>query len=1094
MKPIKLTMKAFGPYAGEETIDFTALGESGLFLITGDTGAGKTTIFDAISYALYGKASGAYRNTAMLHSDYVADTVETKVCLCFSHRGAVYEVKRKPSVAHIVTRGSRKGEKDYTTESAELVRIDSADEKSVSGVSAVNERIREILRIDYKQFKQISMIAQGEFGAVLNTNTGERARILQQIFDTESLQQFQKEMHKLYTAALQNVGDEKKSIVQYFAGMAVRQGSLEELEKQELLEQNDNTTALVNSDKMPVLLQKVIDADTAAAGDLAEKIEAQEAEVAKLTEQSGREEQIAKQFLELRQALAKEQELAEKADEIEKKKTRLVRENAAAGIAYVLQNAVTARADKHVAVRKNADAEAAAKAAAEAETAAKEALAKAMTKEPEAAQADKAAEKLTEGLPQYERRDKLAEDREKLVDQERKAAGDVKELTRQLENTEKERQANAARQKELEGVPVRLSRAENLLKSIQGTGRNIALFRAEELQELERERDTLLKLQNDYREAAKAKDEAVKKYDDLEQILNDNRAGILAEKLEEGRPCPVCGSCTHPHPAVLPEGSVSEQEVKEAKEAADRKRSAWEAASRKASESLSTVQEKEKGAIKRGKELIGAILRDTKDVSPDNADGTDPGAHKAGGAPAAGATGEPSGTAAKEELTGLTERLFRLDGKRAEKEQLLTAEVERLGKDAAELETCSGRAKALEQQADDLRQKLEQAKEDLSAAQKNFAVNENERKNLPELPYGTLSEAKEAIAALTAKAKSIRTGIADTQEKAEEAAKTKADKDGDLKAAAQSLADHEKRRAGAEEALRKALRETGIADEETLRTLICPEAERKALSDEIEGFNNSVNVNKADILRLQKETEGKEEPDLAALKQAIAEENTVITALRKEKNAIDGKVNTNQKILADIQKGLRKSETLLKREALCRKLDDLLSGQLKGNRKMSLEQYVQRRGFEAIIRAANRRLDPMSEGKYTLVLHEAGSGNGSSALDLDVRDSYTDKIRPVGSLSGGESFMASLSLALGLSDHVSAEAGGITVDTLFIDEGFGTLDERALQDAIGTLLLLTENDRLVGIISHREELRESIPRKIVVTKSPAGSKTTVVIH
>ena len=190
MKPIKLTMKAFGPYAGEETIDFTALGESGLFLITGDTGAGKTTIFDAISYALYGKASGAYRNTAMLHSDYVADTVETKVCLCFSHRGAVYEVERKPSVAHIVTRGSRKGEKDYTTESAELVRMDSADEKSVSGVSAVNERIREILRIDYKQFKQISMIAQGEFGAVLNTNTGERARILQQIFDTESLQQF----------------------------------------------------------------------------------------------------------------------------------------------------------------------------------------------------------------------------------------------------------------------------------------------------------------------------------------------------------------------------------------------------------------------------------------------------------------------------------------------------------------------------------------------------------------------------------------------------------------------------------------------------------------------------------------------------------------------------------------------------------------------------------------------------------------------------------------------------------------------------------------------------------------------------------------
>ena len=838
MRPIKLTMTGFGPYADTVEIDFNKLGNRGIFLITGDTGAGKTTIFDGISFALYGEASGENRGADMLRSDFAPAEIKTEVVFTFSHRGTEFTIHRSPRYVRPKKRG------EGTANSPQSADIQSPF-GIVSGYTQVTEYCKNLLGLDKKQFAQVAMLAQGDFMKLLLASTEERGKIFRRIFGTDDCRRLQEELKARLSDIHGQYVAYQQSLLQYKAGL-----SFDAL----------NTSL----EALPGLLAKVIDDNQRLEEQLEADVMALTAFIAKSSHAQAQQDKMAQletDIAEVKEALDQNGQLLEEA-----------------------------------------------KAAQDAT----------LEKQPYIEQLKQEINNIEGMLPDYD-----------------KYEGALRQQ-KQIQKLEEERQAFYRDNPDVpsvDKVSAQVEKAEEALNAWDT---------------YEHLRKQLAVAQADFTRKDEAYIDLAQEHTKSERLFLSEQAGILAQTLCDGKPCPVCGSTQHPHKAETSPEAPSKEVLDKLKSQVDTARHIREEASLKA------------GSV--GTELKQA----EKNLTSDN----------------------------REEAVAASKKIRSLLKLARQKEEL-----------DARWQAESSKAAALQERLDTLKAAL--AYKNKEEAQ--IAIQEKE------LIMGTeLAVVEEAIRRYTELDKKQIVLTTSLTEKTTQLTKAKEEWE-PLK---EFLADEEVLCQKQEELSRK----------ETLRK----ELYARITSDKNIG-----------------EHLGKLSDDMAQ----CAEEYTSVKLL-----------------------------------------SDAASGNITGQSKMTFEAYMQAFYFTEIIGRANVWLTRLSSGRFLLHrMEEASDKRSQSGLELEVLDKYTGKYRSVKTLSGGESFMASLSMALGLSDTVQANSGGITLETMFIDEGFGTLDEETLASAMGVLETLAGSSRLVGIISHVEELKNRIPRQIRVTRAALGSGSGVEV-
>ena len=1056
MKPVKLIISAIGPYAEQiPEIDFGAFEEKGLFLISGDTGAGKTTIFDAICFALYGTTSGTYRDTKNLRSEYAPDSAASFVDFYFSHRDKQYHVWRQPSYERKKQRGS-----GVIVEKEKAILYEEG-QKPIEGLTQVNTAIRNLLHIDEKQFKQIVMIAQGEFWDLLNAKTEQRTEILRTIFMTDGYKSIEYKLKDRMDAGYKAKSAAEASIIQYFEDITAD----EEDELSEGLEELQNRARQSgrawNLEEMLDVIQRLAVSDEERIKNIRSGLEEAEGVLKKNTGQLA-QAKTNNSFIDKRNRLIKEKEmLTDRQKEIDELAAKLDKQKKAThnvNPSYLAWKK-KCKEEEQTAGLIEATRSKLEKALVAAEKAAKD-LGAAKALEPEAEKLKQIISRIDDEEPKYIQRDTLKKSLSEL-EKIQKALDKEEEAIKNSESALKERIAGLNRTvKELKGRPAELKDAESVrdklkdllddLGKITGTG---LPEREKRKRELERKQKTFISDREKY-------DAARIKRDEAERVLEDSRAGILAAKLVEGEKCPVCGNTHHPEPAKLKDTSVTEEELKKLKQ------------------EESTLQEKKNKANTEAEtartaleEYEGRLKNDITDVVEGPEIGMD--------------------TAGKnlDELIGaVTEATTLIETKYKDivaKCISIEKECRLLEKAGLDLETAQGAET----------DKLNEKKEALDSNRQNNRREQTETlatlKTLEELSFSDWESAKEE----REKAQTRKNGILADIEKAEKAGKnadnTVTSSRSELATLESSLEQQKKDEDSLKAVLDKELASNGFASADEMLGFVTGEDEISSSEKVINDHNSSVSANKKQLADAEADAKGKAPVDIDALKAMCDEQEAKVTQIRKKCNNTENRIKTNADRLKNITDRQGELEKARKESDICRRLYDLVKG-TTGNGKITLEQYIQAAGFDAIIAAANRRLLPMSDGQYELYRQEDSLGKKSNNfLDLEVLDNYTGHRRPVGNLSGGESFKASLSLALGLSDTVSSNLGGVQMDALFVDEGFGTLDRKSIDNAMDILINLTGSNKLVGIISHREELVENIPQQIKVKKTKNGSRIVI---
>lgn len=862
MRPIELEMEAFGPYADNTCISFENCQRAGLFLICGDTGAGKTTIFDGIAFALYDAASTEVRKPENLHSDYVEEKAMSKVRLLFSHKGEQYQVTRTFNL-------NRKHE----------ALLECPDKSVLTGRRAVNQKLQDILGLDYRQFKQVSMIAQGEFMNLLLAKSDMRSEIFRKVFDTE--------FYKI-------IADRLKS-------MSMQQREEERLREERRRQVLESWDALHPE---------------CTLGD--------------------REKEDIFAVLDSRILSSREKEKSSRKEEqrLEKEKNR------------ALKN--LERIQKDNGELKNLDA---------------------LRRELEgtkvqAGQIRELEKKLSEGKKANLYIKPLAEDcaaKKKLETDEEVRIKELKSQTRELEQEKKALLIQAAAAEKEEKLSAEIAALEEQLL-LYGKWQQ----EAEVLLKLESRKEELL--ESAEKQITAQKEQAIA-YETYREEFFRSQAGLLARDLEEGKPCPVCGSRVHPAKAACEKQELSEAALKEM-EAQKEKTSA------ELQRTLTALAENEKEWQTRMEHLRREEVL----------------------------AGKKSGAAMQKKASSLIkETNARLERKKAKSRPGLPSQ-------------------------EAVRKRLEENAQRRAAAERETQICEKRGARLAK-------ERKEAEGKLLLEVK---------QQKFPSRAK-----------AMEACLDRE---------------------------------ELDRMEKETQAYENHVRDLQIRIRSLAPSLRGKklcpEEEVREQIQRAEQQLKIVRNKLREEYSALERTKEVRRQLQVLFEESSRTEKTRLALQGL----SDTACGSLKGKPKISLERYVQSAYFRMITQEANRRLEHMSSGRYELLVREEKENLQSrSGLDLDVYDYHTGKVRSIRSLSGGESFQAALSLALGVSGVIGQFAGGIRVETVFVDEGFGSLDEQSLETAVETLSALSREDCLVGIISHVPELKERIECRIEVEKNRGGS-------
>ena len=926
MRPLKLTLSAFGPYAAETVLDLAQLGRGGLYLVTGDTGAGKTTLFDAITYALYDHSSGGVREGAMLRSKYAEPGTPTFVELEFEVRGQRCTVRRNPEYLRPKARGE-----GFTTEKADACLTYADGRPPVTRAKDVTAAVVDIIGLDYNQFSQIAMIAQGQFTRLLNASTEERSKIFRKLFRTQPYQRLQERLQAENAALTRQREEQSVRIGQLLSGLSWAEGDADGAVLDALAPLCEAGGQASPEAVLPLLDALLAGQEQALSAATAARTEA-EAELDKLQQTLGRAEQAEKLRLELTAAQARQDALRPVLD------------------------AAEAEAARHAG-----------------DSAALDALAGKL----ERAKADLAA---FDGLDSLEKKLSAARDAAALENakaEKRRAA--LGQLDGEL--TALEQSLAALGGAEAENVSLE-ARAEQLARSLaEGQRRGQAARQAQER----------------YLLADGAKERAHALRDHLERAFLNAQAGLLAEGLTDGIPCPVCGSTHHPKRAVLPAEAPTQARVDAARQSADEADRAAQEASAAAAKAVAADREA-KATLRRDAEAL-LPERFTSPEGPVKLTVSLLKTALAEESEALHAAQEALDKAQKQNAAALAAKARQEDERQKKTAQRSALEAEARAS-AEEAARQSASAKALEAQCAEARAAL---------------------------PAADREEARRALSGLENERCALRAG---------------------MDAAASALARARQDYAAAEAAV------TALTAQQT---------------------------------------EADEAPDLPALESKRDALTARRTALAAQEKALTARLLPNRKAADLYRQHAAARAELERRWQWVNALASTAGGTLSSKQKIRLEAYIQMNYLDAILVHANTRLMQMTAGQYELERVGAENQRSQSGLDLGVIDHYNGTRRSVKTLSGGESFKASLALALGLSDEVQSAAGGIRLDTLFLDEGFGSLDDESLEQAIRVLAGLTEGDRLVGIISHVAALKERIDKQVVVKKARSGGSTVEVI-
>ena len=1055
MKPIKLIISAFGPYAHTmPEIDFEQFEDKGLFLISGDTGAGKTTIFDAICYALYGNTSGTYRDTKNLRSDYAKQDVGTYVDFYFSHQGKNYHIRRNPSYQRLKKRG------EGLTEESQNAILYREDNIPIEGYEDATKAIKDLLHIDYKQFKQIAMISQGEFWDLLNAKTDKRTEILRTIFMTSGYKDIEDKLKNRKDSSENKKQNAERFIIQHFSEV---EADDEDESKDELINiQNRHETSgtVLDANELLSIVESLIVSDGEREGKVKNELEIAEAELKKNNDalataklNNGFIEKV-KQFEKEAQIL-KERELEIKAlkETLEYQKVATREVNPAYKLWDKKCSEVSAT-EKKIKLQITAKKEAQATV-----NASIIALKEAEKAKPESEELKVFISKIKNDEQKYHQRDELRVQLGKLTEEEKRdkereeaIKSDEVTLKKQIDSLKKTID-------ELAGKPDESYKAKNEGKELKDLEDDIRNILDKQVKERANRQKTYEDKAEKYKVAFAEYKKATEERLNAEKILDNCRAGLLADGLVEGDKCPVCGSTHHPELAKLSDSSITEEEFEEIK--------AIETENHQKKTDANTEAEKAKTSLEEYSEQMRSSILDclNSGIIGIQADGKD-----------------------TDELI----EILRLENQSLqEKVKANVLLQDSLEKDCKTLEDSQ---KKYSKATGEDTQILVERKDKLAAKKQKTEISLIEcRTNLnalDELNYSDWEKASNEVDKAEKRVAAIDNAIESAQEKKSKANKTLAEAESALKFLEESLKTQQEEEKKLKEDLDKLIREKNFKDADEMLEYVVKESVLSETEKEINKFDQAVLTNKAQLEQARIDAKDKKFVDIEALDAICKDQKKNVEAIRKTASVVENRLKINSDKRQKIAKQQSELEKYSKEYQICDNLYKLVKG-TTGNGKITLEQYIQAAGFDGILAAANRRLIPMSDGQYELFRQDTLGKQTNIYLDLEVLDNYTGHRRPVGNLSGGESFKASLSLALGLSDTVSTNLGGVQMDALFIDEGFGTLDRKSIESALDILINLSNANKLVGVISHREELIENIPQQICVNKTKAGSQFEV---
>jgi exonuclease SbcC len=1058
----RLEIQAFGPFAGREVIDFDELGAHGLFLLNGPTGAGKTSILDAICYALYGGVPGARQTAKRLRSDHAAPDTAPEVLLEFSSGDRRLEVVRNPAWDRPAKRGSGKTvlEQAHTT-----LREFSQGEwgtKSARNDEAGAE-IQALMGMDKEQFTRVVMLPQGDFAAFLRADAKTRADLLQKLFGTTRFEEIEDQLKEDLAAAtrqLQDARAEAEHVLRRARDEMQRWPADAEVNGDRATAGSDGDASVAGDadagagDADAGAGDADADADAGAADDAgnagaagADMVAVEEfRRMLAVRTAAAREEhgvlaaalvdaEAARQDLEHRRArgIARQQLERDEQDherrnpEIAPLRVALARHGQAEALSgYLravdaaaaklrLREEAAAQARAHLAAHSRADVYGLAFGPDEKTDGGTDGDAENSTDDAAAASALAAADtRLTTELGAAEAA--LAEEirisdlEEELsgAAERRAAAADARAAAASLRSEE------ADLTRELESLRERASRRESAAEDLE---RARALTRAiSEHTRAAREAETAAALAAELR--GNYQDRRQEWQDKLQRRL-DQAAAELAGRLESGQCCPVCGSVEHPAPAVLPDGetAVTRQDEEHARQLTDAAEQEFEAARTQAE----------------------AAGRKVAELRIQGGDG-DPAAAQAAEAAAAAALDKAA--AASLELEAALQRCTEVS---AELEQLA-------GEESAALVAAA------------------QADEQHVAAQRQIA-DLSGRVEAARDGFASLAERVECITELRALVAVARRTLAERKSAEETAAEAGQD-------LAAKLAESEFETV---EALRDALLdpETAAAhklavtgyDQEGQRLMLRREGEDSAAA--LDGHGEPLPV--------------PDEEDLVMASDAAAEARRRLTKCSVDLGLMEASAEALQAYGRELAEASERIRPLEERYELLRSVTDTARGLGENGYKMTLSTYVLAARLEQVAAAATERLSAMTGGRYALVHSDSTSGNKKAGLGLHVTDAWTGQHRDTSTLSGGEGFMASLALALGLADVVQQEAGGVSIETLFVDEGFGSLDDTSLEQVMDALEGLRDGGRVVGLVSHVAEMKQRIGAQLQITKGRNGS-------
>lgn len=1086
MKPLKVTMSAFGSYGGVTEVDFRDV-DHGLFLVTGDTGAGKTTIFDAVSFALFGELSGGARDGGMMRSQYAGEEEETYVELLFSDRGEQYTVRRSPTYQRISKRKNKNGVRAVTTVPAKASLILPDGSEFPGRIGEINEKIQEIVGVDRNQFAQIAMIAQGEYVKLLHASSKERKEIFGRIFNTG-----------IYWRIQQRLRDENNEL---YGKLQDNKNLYEHEAEKVVVPEMKNTEGVPEKADEPAADEPPADEPTADET-TADEPAADEPTALRLTRE---------RWIQVRDSLeTRPDEILELLAMIVKESARQ-NEGARDGLECAIQSLSDSSGRLGQVREKNKRLagleQARRKLAALEEQAALWQEKRGQQKKAEQARPVESAENAyrtaekewSEGLEQIARLESELEslkeplrnaDIEKAekntqLEQERPqlAAGIAKvseqlPLYRELEETKAESgqlkgrlDALGTQKTSLETALKEQTKIAEQLREQQGRLEGCAALRVESaarleqlntrMQDLARLTEHLREMEELYtqREQKRAEVEQRQKryeaasadYEEKNRRFIQVQAGILASQLEEGSPCPVCGSTHHPNKEQVKSGDVTERQVESARGRRDQ-------ADAVLKEALSAYQECNAGYIAMGRqaqadykrvagkaaETFTQLKEETGSLSAQCGESLDQ------------ETARYQSLQAQESAWENNKRLIR---EAEEKEAQLNRQLKEGQEAAAEAELVYRQSVF----------QLEQLKKNLSWETRREAEKELERQSLR--LKGLEQEAKEAAA---------------RQEKLQS---TVTEKNGYLVSEREKSILSEKKKETCRREWLKLMEEQGFSDEAEYRASVLSPGALRELHEAIGRYDSEYLTAKASYEQYRELTKGEEREPEEVLQAEIERLTEEKNRLSKESSRLAAIDSGNHAAANNIEKLLAEREVLREKKQLIETLYTTADGKVNRAARIDFQTYVQRQYFKQMVAAANKRLLPMTGGQFLLQCRELETlgRQGEVGLDLDVYSPASDRTRDVKTLSGGESFMAALSMALGMADVIQNTAGRVNIEAMFIDEGFGSLDEESRMKAIRILKELAGSRRLVGIISHVTELKEQLDRKLIVKKTEKGS-------